>query len=183
MSDKLQKLQIQKIIQEYNYLRIDNQFKQQLREDNIKPFLKQVDEYKTANNIETPPKPAVKKQKEKLIADNQVIGNSKTKIKKVFREIVKLTHPDKTDSEDLVELYVQAKQAVENNDLMELYVIGTQLGVDIELDSDDVINLTRAVQLKREQIKNFESSYIWKWAHATSPKQKAKIIKIFVENM
>ena len=173
MSDKLQKLQIQKIIQEYNYLRIDNQFKQQLREDSIKPFLKQVDEYKTANNIETPPKPAV----------NQVIGNSKTKIKKVYREIVKLTHPDKTDSEDLVELYVQAKQASENNDLMELYAIGTQLNIDIELDSDDVVNLARAVQRKREQVADFENSYIWKWAHATSPKQKAKIIKIFVHNM
>ena len=41
MSKKLKKLEIQKILQEYSFLRIDDEYKKTLKEEHISDFLKQ----------------------------------------------------------------------------------------------------------------------------------------------
>tara|TARA_Y100000356_G_C11107012_1_gene207510 strand:- start:401 stop:559 length:159 start_codon:yes stop_codon:yes gene_type:complete len=41
MSKKLKKLEIQKILQEYSFLRIDDEYKKTLKEEHISDFLEQ----------------------------------------------------------------------------------------------------------------------------------------------
>ena len=48
----------------------------------------------------------------------EVSDEEQSIIKKVFRDIAKICHPDKSGSEDLINEYLLAKEAYEKNDLL-----------------------------------------------------------------
>ena len=57
MSKKLKKLEIQKILQEYSFLRIDDEYKKTLKEEHISDFLEQAGIHKEDDKTESEPKP------------------------------------------------------------------------------------------------------------------------------
>ena len=177
MSKKLKKLEIQKILQEYSFLRIDDEYKKTLKEEHISDFLEQAGIHKGEDEKESEPKPAEFKKEEKAISKY-----SKLKIKGIFREIVKLTHPDKTDSEELNEIYVEAKKAKEKNDLLELYFICGKLNIDVDLDELDIKSLNKIIEKKKEALIQFEKSWIWAWANAKSDEERDALVKKFNKN-
>jgi hypothetical protein len=182
MSKKLKKLEIQKILQEYSFLRIDGEYKETLKEEHIGDFLKQAGIHKDENEQEPEPKPVEFKREEKAIEDDDISKYSKLKIKNIYREIVKLTHPDKTDSEELNEIYIKAKKAKEKNDLLELYFICGQLHIDIDLDKLDIKSLNKIIEKKKEALIQFEKSYIWAWANAKSDEERDALVEKFNKN-
>jgi len=182
MSKKLKKLEIQKILQEYSFLRIDDEYKKTLKEEHISDFLKQAGIHNGEDDKESEPKPVEFKKEEKAIEDKEISKYSKLKIKGIFREIVKLTHPDKTDSEELNEIYVEAKKAKKKNDLLELYFICGKLNIDIDLDELDIKSLNKIIEKKKESLIQFEKSWIWAWANAKSDEERETLVKKFNKN-
>jgi len=182
MSKKLKKLEIQKILQEYSFLRIDGEYKETLKEEHIGDFLKQAGIHKGDDEKESEPKPAEFKKEEKAIEDKEISEHSKLKIKGIFREIVKLTHPDKTDSEELNEIYVEAKKAKEKNDLLELYFICGKLNIDVDLEELDIKSLNKIIEKKKKALMQFEKSWIWAWANAKSDEERDALVKKFNKN-
>ena len=182
MSKKLKKLEIQKILQEYSFLRIDDEYKKTLKEEHISDFLKQAGIHKDGNEQETEPKPVEFKKDEKVIDDKDISKYSKLKMKNIYREIVKVTHPDKTDSEELNEIYVEAKKAKERNDLLELYFICGKLKIDIKLDEIDIKALNKIIENKKKVLEQFEKSWIWAWANANSDEERDALVKKFNKN-
>ena len=55
MNDKLKQLEIQKLLQEYNYLLLDDEYKQELIAEGKTPFLEQVHEFMATLNMSPPP--------------------------------------------------------------------------------------------------------------------------------
>ena len=182
MSEKLRKLKIQKILQEYSFLRVDDEYKKTLKEEHIGDFLKQAGIYKDEEGKEPEPKPAEFKKDEKVIDDKDISKYSKLKMKNIFREIVKITHPDKTDSEEFNEIYVEAKKAKERNDLLELYFICGKLKIDIKLDEIDIKALNKIIENKKKILEQFEKSWIWVWANADSDEERDALVKKFNKN-
>ncbi len=103
-------------------------------------------------------------------------------MKNIYREIVKVTHPDKTDSEELNEIYVEAKKAKEKNDLLELYFICGKLKIDIKLDEIDIKALNKIIDNKKKVLEQFEKSWIWAWANADSDEERNALVKKFNKN-
>ena len=113
MSDKLKDLEIKKLIKEYDYLLLEDEYKKQFIEEHTQSFLSSINEkrkemgveYKESQTINN--KEKKQKEEEKIIEVNR---ETRRKIKDIFRKIVKLTHPDKTNSEKLVNIYIKAKK-------------------------------------------------------------------------
>ncbi len=197
MNTSLKNLQIQRLVQEYSYLMLDDQYKKEIVNTYQTDFLNLVN-----GKIELPeviqPEESEKQEdkqeesreqseeKEKIKKDSIVNPDivskaTKDKVKKIFRDIAKLTHPDKVDDENLTSLYIEAKIAYDNYDLFELYFISNKLNIILDLAEDDINVLTILIDHKKNSLKGIESSFIWKWVHTNDEEQKEKLINDFVE--
>lgn len=182
MNEKVKQLYIQKILQEYNLINVDYELKNTLVDENRAEFLKIVNKDKPVENDENSSNNNQKKKEEQKIKDSELNENTKSKIKKIYREIVKLTHPDKVDSELLKSYYVDATKAYDNNDLLELFVICGKLQINVDLSNDDIELLNNLINIKKGEIKKIEDSYIWLWINAKTDEQKQLIINSFIEH-
>lgn len=183
MSDKLKKLQIKKLIQEYEFLITENEYKKEVVDENKNTFLETAQEVRKNLNIPvSEPKPQNNPEVIPNVSKPENVSDStKSKVKKIYREIVKLTHPDRTNSDELVDTYRRATVAAENYNILDLFKICVELGIPIELDMEDVDVLNFLIQTKKDDIKKIESSFIWLWINAKSDEEKNKIVDMFVK--
>ena len=192
MSDKLKQLEIKKLLTEYDYLVIDEEIKTEVVNEYLPKFTEEINEF--TNKIEgkkEEEKKEVKKgvdvnngkpkEKEikKVIEDDDLPKETKDRIKKLFREIVKKTHPDKTKSEDLIEIYIKAKDAYEANDILKLIHYANKLNISVELNDDEIKLFKDLITSKKEELTEIENSWLWKWYKANTETEKDIIIKMF----
>jgi tRNA U34 5-carboxymethylaminomethyl modifying GTPase MnmE/TrmE len=184
MSDKLKELEIKKLIKEYDFLLIEDEYKKELIEKHKTEFLKKINDRR--NELGISPKIDVPITKEELDIkkeENSIEVNQETrkKIKNLYRKIVKLTHPDKTKSEKLINTYIKSKKYYEQNNLLELYLICIELEIKIDLSDFKIEELLKSVEKKRMELQKLEKSYLWMWVKAENDVEKEKIIKSFIE--
>lgn len=186
MEEKIHELHINKIIQEYSYLKSDEEFKKEVISTRQSEFLKIInqtllnyspDQLKKHDENQGPP---VENKKPGIDID-EIPNNTKVKAKNVYRDIVKLTHPDKVDDEELNELYIEAKDAYEVYDLFELYFIARSLNIKLKLTFEEMDTLNKLIELKKQNIKSLESSYVWLWINGSSEDEKTRIVNQFIE--
>lgn len=189
MENHLKNLEIKKLIQEYNFLLTDDEYKKQLIADFQTAFLNAIQKVREELGLPTP-KPIVdngenkvdNQKKKKKTDPDKVDKETKDKIKKIYREIVKLTHPDKVETKESIDLYMRATEAADNYDLFELYQISNQLNIVVELDLNDKYLLNILIDTKKDELKNIENSFLWKWIHLPTEDDKKNIIKLFISN-
>ena len=186
MEEKLHELHINKIIQEYSYLKSDEDFKKEVISTKQSEFLKIINQTlqtfspdQIRKYDDTQPPPVI--DKKKGIDIDEIPHNTKIKAKNVYRDIVKLTHPDKVDDNDLNELYIEAKDAYEVYDLFELYFIARSLNIRLKLTFEEMDTLNKLIDLKKQNIKSIESSYVWLWINGSSEDEKIRIVNQFIE--
>ena len=109
--------------------------------------------------------------------------------KKLFRQAVKLTHPDKLpDNLDsamrvkLQSLYQDVKEAMDAYDFVKIALVAQDLNIDLkDVDAED-FNLFRKKEIVlQEQIKKIKMSMFWKWSISTD-EQKDQIIQEFLKS-
>ena len=111
-----------------------------------------------------------------LIDDDIITENKPIKLKTLYKEIAKSTHPDKNPQENLKEVYLDAQKAYESNDILQLLSICDRLKITYDI-SDEEFNLIRSeIHTKKERIKFLESTFTWKWYHENSDSAKNQII-------
>lgn len=186
MSDKLKKLQIKKLIQEYEFLSTESEYVKEIVDENKSIFLDVVQETRKTLNIPIPePKiPNNEDIKNDIIDEkrpNNVSESTKSKVKKIYREIAKLTHPDRTNSEELVEVYRKATISADNFNILDLFQICIELKIPIELDMEDIDVLNFLIKIKKDDIKKIEASFIWLWLNAKTEEEKNKLVEMFIK--
>ena len=185
MSDKLKKLQIKKLIQEYEFLLTESEYVKEIVDENKSVFLDAAQEVRKKLNIPIPePKTNNENVESESINEKKphnISDSTKSKVKKIYREIVKLTHPDKTNSEKMIEIYRNATMAADNHNILDLFQICVELQIPIELDMDDIDVLKFLIKIKKDDIKKIESSFIWLWLNAKTEDEKNKLIELFVK--
>jgi len=112
----------------------------------------------------------------------QVNRETRRKIKDIFRKIAKLTHPDKTNSDKLINHYINAKKYCEQNNLFELYLICVQLDIVFDLSDFKIEELIITIKNKKNELINLEKSYLWLWVNSNSEEDKDNIVKLFILN-
>lgn len=102
------------------------------------------------------------------------------KIKKIYKEISKSCHPDKTKDIRLNELYVSAKMAYERGDLITLIKIASQISLDFEVDNEDIKSIKKNLIERKSRLIKLEETFIWTWVNAKTEKEKESIIRLLL---
>ena len=103
-------------------------------------------------------------------------------VKSLYRNIVKSTHPDKVDNKHLNNLYKQATEAYENNDLITLYKVSSELDINIELNEDLINQIINKIDLLKSQTKMLESTFTFKWIKSNNQNERNQIILEFIKS-
>jgi len=179
MNKRLEQLEVKKLLQEYSFLLLDEEYKHEIIDNNREEFLNKIREAQGDTPPPPPSEPQEKPKKDK-IDPNTVDKSTKDKVKKLYREIAKITHPDKAKTDEHTELYMQATVAAEGFDLFVLYEICSKLNISHSIDGEDKDILKIRINKKRDELKSIESSFIWLYAHAQTDEEKQKLIDHFV---
>ena len=196
MGDKLKQLEVKKLLLEYSYLLTDEELKDEIideyqpqfmesflektseiREEKEKP--KHKEEEGDKENKEH--KPQEKKPIKKKIEDELLSDETKKRLKTMFRDIMKKTHPDKVDSEELVHFYVLAKEAYEENNIVQLAFVAQQINVNIDFGDDEINFVKQLIKEKQDEVKGKETSWLWLWYKAEGQEElQEKIMNTYV---
>ena len=121
MDNRLRKLEIKKLVQEYSFLSTEDEYRKEVISDTKSVFMERVGKIREELNM---PLSEPKEPNEGEVKDpdnnkpENVSFSTKNKVKKIYREIVKLTHPDKTNSDELIEIYRKATLAADNYNIL-----------------------------------------------------------------
>lgn len=186
MANRLKQLEIKKLLTEYDYLNIDGEIKQEII-DKYKPvFMEDLKEYddpnkekKVEENVGEPMN--TEKVVEKLIKDEDLSDHTKKRMKKMFRDVMKKTHPDKVKSEELVEIYIKSKEAYELNDLLSLSHYANKLNIEVRLNVVEIKILKGLLLKKKESLEVIESSWLWLWYNSKTKEGKKKVVELYYE--
>lgn len=179
MNQKLQHLEVKKLLQEYSFLLIDEQYKQEVIAANKQEFLTRVREANGTTEQE-PESVTESKPKRARVDPDTVDKSTKDKVKRLYREIAKRTHPDRCVDATLHELYMEATEAAEDFDLFALYELCSRLDITHSIDPEDKDILQQRIMHKKEELKAIEASFIWLYAHAPTEEHRTKLIEQFV---
>lgn len=181
--EKIKKLETKRIISEYSFVKTNDEYIKEIISINTPKFLKEINDLMEELNIENNQQDNNKKseKKDKIYNLSEFTESTKIKMKKIYREIVKITHPDKIDDVFLNLIYIESKEAYYHNDIMELFYICDNLGIGIEIDDSDILTFNRIIEDKKKKSKSVEQSYLWLWANSKSDEEKKEIVKLFVE--
>jgi hypothetical protein len=101
-------------------------------------------------------------------------------VKRVYREIVKMTHADKVNDKRLNDIYIKSTELYNNNDKIGLYKICDELGIDYKLDENDTDIIEDKITDLKKKISFLESTFTWKWLNTKDEKLRDKIILDFI---
>ena len=128
-------------------------------------------EYCSRESLELP----FKKREE----DKNHDDNSK-QIKEIYREIVKLTHPDKNkelpekENEHMTDLYHQASEGKETGSFQKIINVAMDLDINLQEINPEILN-TIEVEIKNiyERIVDIKKDVMYIWFYAPKEIQKA----------
>jgi hypothetical protein len=188
----LKYLEFQRLIKELQFVESDYLYQSEIINQSDKIFLDSV------NNVlnEYPDLKIIWEEKQSVFYENEplIVEDINTEveqsvqkpkynseIKKIYREIVKSTHPDKIKSTKLNELYLEATSAYESDDLITLYKVCSELMIDFDWTDDEILKVKERVEKYKNQINFLESTYTFKWLKSDDS-DKLKIVLKFIEN-
>jgi hypothetical protein len=204
---KLKQLEIKKLMKELDFIKSDFNYKNEIIQeaDNSfinsvnslleqHPLLKEVFDKKINNKIENIFQQKSEEIKEKIEIEENINESFNfedevvvrkvidKKVRKLYREIVKVTHPDIVINKKLNELYLKATQFYNENDITGTYSICDELDIDYEPeDSDNQIISEKIISLK-SRINFMESTLTWVWYHSTDENEKEQMVLRYIKN-
>lgn len=169
----LKKLEVNRLIKELEYVKSDYEFKSEVLKEADILFLNGVDdllnrnsELKSIYNDRVEKKILEKieyKKNQDVFQDDFKEDNKTDKIKKLYRQIVKITHPDKIVDSILNKMYLAANDYYDSNDILGIYKICDQLSIEYEIDTNDIDLIKDQISVMKDRISFIESTLAWKW--------------------
>lgn len=198
--EKLKKLHLDKIINEFTYIKSDFTYKSELINNVDKQFIKDVNKLlesypdlkkiyddkitaKIENTIINENTDIEIFNEESSYIKEEFIVNAdikSDKIKKVYKSIAKLTHPDKVNNKKLNEIYLVATKYYDDNDIFSLYNICEKLGIDYSMEENETNFIETEILAIKNKISFLEETYTWKWYNSDG-KSKDAILIAFIK--
>jgi hypothetical protein len=204
---KLKQLEIKKLMKELDFIKSDFNYKNEIVQEadssfiksvNIlleqHPLLKDIFDKKINGKIESIFQQKDEEIKEKIeeeiinesfdIEEEEVIVRKviDKKVRKLYREIAKVTHPDIVSSKKLNELYLKATQFYNDNDITGTYSVCDELDIDYEPEDSDNQLISEKIFSLKGRIDFMESTLTWVWFHSTDETEKEQLILRYIKN-
>lgn len=124
-------------------------------------------------------------QWEDIISEREAFENKndyrEDSIKKIYRKIVKITHPDHTNIKELNNIYIKANKFYDSNDITSLYEICDQL--DIEYNISNIENIKLEIDEMKNKIKFLEKNIIWSWINSNEKEKPIMVINFLKKEL
>lgn len=197
---KLKSLQVKRLLKELDYIESELEYRHELVSEADNQFMIYISEFLEENpelkklytsRIDARVEQIINKKIEKSSdelddnssvsqeieenSENQIIVPSK--IKSLYREIVKLTHPDIIKRKNMNDIYINATKYYTLNDKVGIFKICDELNIDYDLDDEDVVEISDKINLTKEKLFFLESTLTWKWFNTDDDLQR-KIIMV-----
>ena len=102
-------------------------------------------------------------------------------VKKLYRQVVELTHPDKTGTNDYSEEFANATAAYKENDLGKLVEIGALMGIEFPPQSAEALQLLKkSVDTLQDKIFNKQQTTGWVWHNAQNDEERNRIVQFII---
>jgi hypothetical protein len=196
---KLRNIHLKKLLKELEYVELEFEYRTELVQEVDLNFTKQISDFLEEN----PTIKEVYEQKNNLRLQNAIdskIDESSTseslfsedeestdllpvstKVKKLYREIVKVTHPDLINKKNLNEIYISATKYYNLNDKIGIYKICSELNIDYDIDDEDEVEISIKINEMKNKISFLESTWAWKWFNTENEKEKNQIMIDFIK--
>lgn len=191
LMDKLRKLEINKLIRELEYIESDYEYKSEVLQSadveflnsvnkivSSHPELKQIYDERTKqyqlnqfDDVESEEDLNVDEKEEDLNVDEK-----DPRLKNIYRNIVKKTHPDKVGDDDLKNIYIESTKFYESNDIVSLYRICDNLRIEYDFDDNDYSAIQNKIQNIKRKIQFLESTFTWMWLNADTNKKEEVVL-------
>lgn len=208
---KIKLLQLKKLLKELEYIESDFEYRSELISEADNEFIKSINNFLDIHpdikdmydkKINEKIDKSIKKNQEsnpitelevtedieeepiyESVMDNMVtdLVETNVKLKKLYREIVKLTHPDKIKKQNLNDIYIKATQFYNFNDKIGIYRICSELNIDYDIDDDDEIFISERIDSLRKRISFLESTFTYKWFESESEEEKNRIMVEYIK--
>jgi hypothetical protein len=141
-----------------------------------------IENIREIENIENIENIEVKMEEKSEEIDEVRTEDKSPKVKKIYRDIVKITHPDIVGKESkLNELYIEATKYYDTDDLIGLYKVCSELDIPYNIEDDDQNHITIKIQEYKSKINFLESTYTWKWVNTKDDVERNRILVSFIK--
>jgi hypothetical protein len=194
--NRLQFLQTKKLFKELEYMESDFEYRSEIISEADSEFIGKVNDFLEEHpnlkeiyddKIDSHIQQSILRNTEEVIElfeevieEDVFIETKLPKVKKLYREIVKLTHPDKVDQKSLNDLYLTATKYYDKNDKIGLYKVCTELDIDYDLDDDDNQIIESKIDDLKRRIEFLESTFTWQWINTDGEKEKLEMMIKFI---
>jgi hypothetical protein len=187
MSDKMRKIKFEKLMSEVEFLQKDLEYHEILFEEKQAEFGEKFHE--KIGSGEELERTAPKIQE----IGEEIVNATKTKASKrsheIFKKIAIKTHPDKLvnlppeQANRLKDSFLEASDALEEDDLARLYIIANKLGIEIpDVTDSDLDLIQKNIDNTRQKITNICESWVWKYSGA-GPLVKEVIMDAYIKHL
>jgi len=202
---KIKLLQLKKLLKELEYIESDFEYRNELIGEADSEFIKSINNFldkhpdikdiydkKISDGINKSIKTKVDVNESidleedviyESVIDNMVtdLTDKNVKLKKLYREIAKLTHPDKIKKTTLNDIYIKATELYNFNDKIGIYRICSELNIDYDIDDGDEIVISERIDSLRKRISFLESTFTYKWFESEDKNEKDKIMVDYIK--
>jgi hypothetical protein len=197
--DRIKLLEIKKLFKELDYVQSDFEYRSEIISEadtnflNVvnsflddHPELKELYESKVNERvnqfIHTESYEPITEQPQDDFEEEEIFIDDKSpKVKKLYREIVKITHPDKSDKKSHNDIYVKATEYYDMNDKIGIYKICTELDIDYDIDYEDNIEIQKRIDDLKGRITFLESTFTYQWIRIDDELQKNEMMINFIK--
>jgi hypothetical protein len=199
--NNLQKLESKRLLKELEFYESDYEYKSELVTHVETTFIQSVNEYLEEHpTLKDAFDEKINKRIEETInkkiltsesieqdvfsesEDDQIESKIENpKLRKLYREIVKQTHPDKIKNDKLNNLYIEAGKSYDSEDLFNIYSICDELGIIYELEESENYILKDKIKYLQDKINFIQSTFTWQWYYTEEEIEKSNIIREYVK--
>jgi len=202
--NKLHQLEVRRLLKELDYVKSDFEYKNEIVFEADNSFMRSLNEFlennpvlkemfdkkinrriddmirekSTEKIIESVPE-AVEEESTEISIVEKVVDE---KLRKIYRNIAKKTHPDKISDARLNDIYIMASKMYDANDVLGIYSICDQLGIPYELSTEDGEILKSQISMMKERVGFMESTFTWKWYHTENENEKSHILVEYIKS-
>jgi hypothetical protein len=209
--DKIKLLKSKKVLRELDFIESDYEYRQEIVTTADKEFIESVNLFlqqhielkeiyenkineqldliinskipKEQNNIEEKSQ-NIEFQIESEFEDwnnSEIIDDKQSRLKKIYREIAKITHPDVVKNLKLNELYLKSTGYYDSGNILGLFSVCGELDINYEIKPTDIEEITNQISNYKQKISFLENTYTWRWFHTEDEDEKIKLIFDFVQ--
>jgi hypothetical protein len=185
--NNLKFLEFQRLIKELQFVESDYIYRQEMLNHADQFFQESVNkillDYPELNSLwsEKDTKSGESEQIEKEVEEKLELVEEDLNLKKLYRDIVKVTHPDKVKNQKLNELYLEATTAYESGDPVTIYKVCSDLMINIEFEEEVIEKIQNKIKDLKKQILFLESTFTFQWIKSDDENRNNIILK-YIEN-